>query len=835
MLGFRTQKLRIAGSGREARATGGEMVRRNHVTNLDFQCAATYSPRVCTVTPDCDPMPLSLKVFARTAAGTEFLSECVLEGDRVTVGRSKTCTLCLDDPEMVLSRVHAELEKIEVGYRLKVASKNSPMLVNGKTLAPGSEQEVRTGDTLTLDIYELEITNTGDPEFDPEATRVSTKPLRPAAEPRVGLQRFEPPAAHAPAATVSAPAVAAQSAELSAGRLLAGRFRIEEQIGAGSLGTVYRARDELRGEEIALKVMSPALLASEEARQRFAYEAKIAITLAHPNIVDTYDLQAGGANVFLSMELLRGQTLRSAMDQRKRVGQPWSEPEALEVIRQICEALTYAHQFTVHRDLRPENVWLSQAGVVKLMDFGIARGIAGSRIGHSSGLPDPYMAPEQAAGFGEADHRADQYAAGAILYEMLTGRAPSARSGSLGTLRADVSPGVSAAVDKAMSPRADDRFGSDALFFAALRGAGLPSVRATTAVAGAPPTSIVPLRSGMGKRIGVGAVAVAGVAAAAFFLWPMLEGVGADTEKTAKAEQKVALLDGEARSLIKLVESDRRELKESVAGSSREVERLEEQVRSAQSTQARAPLDAALREARLSARQMVALENKLRDQAEGPAGLPKAEGNLKAAATAAKGKDKAEAIRLLEETVTSLTRIRSEIAADRKTALAEQMHRRESLQAAESNALKEGEARTKAENDARVASARAASEARARAETEAAARTRAENEARSRAEAEAQARAENDARARAEADARTRAQMEARARAEADARDRAERAENEARARAEAQARAQAEAQARAQAEAERRAQAAADQRAKEERDQRNVEQVFRIIQRIAR
>ena len=308
-------------------------------------------------------MPLSLRLFARTASGTSFVGERVLEGERVTVGRSKQCTLSLDDPEMRMSRVHAELLKTAGGYLLKVTSKNAPVLVNGQPYASGSEVKVRVGDVLTLADYELAIVGTGESEAKPDATR---EPSTQSAAPDTGL-------------------------------------------GPGD-----------------------------------------------------------------------GQT----------------------------------------------------------------------------------------------------------------------------------------------------------------------------------------------KWLAIGAAAGAGVLALVL-LWPMLDGLVPDNEVRKNAEQEIASLEGQARGLIKLLESDRREFKEAVADSNREIERIEGLLRAAQSGQARAPLEAELREARNTARLNSDLDARVRDEVEGSRGLPKAEGDLGAAAVAAKGKDNKEAIRLLEGAVSSLTQIRSGIAADRKTAQAE--------------------------------------------------------------------------------------------------------------------------------------------------------------------
>lgn len=707
-------------------------------------------------------MPLTLKIYIHVAGGTTFAGERVLDGECVTIGRSKDCTLSLDDPEKYLSRVQAELLISDEGYLLKATSKHSPVLLNGEALSIDSEVMVRAGDTVTMDIYDLEIVSTGAPEGDPDATTIV-----PEADPEAtmifgGLSR-SPKAFQAGFAVRSGPPAAAPIISLQAGKLLAGRYRVDATLVASGMGTIYQAHDQLHSIDIALRMMPQELLASEQSRQRFMQEAKIAIKLTHPNIVSTYDVQADANQVFLTMELLSGQTLRAAMSERSRAGSKWTETEVLALIRPLCEALVYAHQSTVHRDIRPENVWLGDGGSVKLMDFGLVPGLPEGEItqaGPVTGVAGYYMAPEQLARSASVDHRADQYGLGVMIYEMLAGRVPAGRSEPLGTLRADVSAMLSAAVDKALSANPASRFGSDAQFLAALD-APKPS---TAPAAGASRAAAAPARPGAAaspatpattssrglKQLGIGIAAIA-AAVAVLLQWPLLTGLLPDGAEQKQIEQNIARLDGEAKALLKMVDSDQRDLKEAVAGANRDVERIAGQLRAARTNLERASLDVALREARNAAKLLTTLENKFRDQAAGPKGLPKAEGNLSAAVAAAKGADKAGSVRLLEETVASLTQMRASITDDRKAAQASQQRYQEEMRIVEARAIKEEEARLRAEAEARE-KALAESEARARAAF--AARARAESDARARAAAEAAAKAESDAREKAEADTR---------------------------------------------------------------------------------
>ena len=263
----------------------------------------------------------------------------------------------------------------------------------------------------------------------------------------------------------------AQILSLNPGDKLSGRFEIQQQIGAGGMGVVYRALDTNRDEAIALKVMQPGLLSNEGAKQRFMSEAKIAIGLSHPYIVKTYDVQKDGVYLYLTMELLQGQSLRDAMNARKQAGKVWTNEEVIGIATSLCDALSYAHNKTIHRDLKPENVWLEKDGQTKLMDFGIAKLLCGSQLTQTSTVMGTayYMAPEQLQGARDIDHRADQYAVSVMIYELLTGKVPTGRFKSLKDVKSDISPRLSDAVDKALENRAEDRYQNISSFLQALR------------------------------------------------------------------------------------------------------------------------------------------------------------------------------------------------------------------------------------------------------------------------------------------------------------------------------------------------------------------------------
>ena len=247
---------------------------------------------------------------------------------------------------------------------------------------------------------------------------------------------------------------------LRVGETLAGRYEIKEQIGIGGMGAVYRAFDQNRQQDIAIKVLLPHLIKSDTARERFLNEARLSSELSHPNIVNVFDVQFDGDYAFITMELLKGQNLRTYLDNLKAVRQEVTVKEATDIVSALCDALEYAHKKTVHRDIKPENIWIAEDGTIKLMDFGIARVMSAShatKTGTAMGTAY-YMAPEQLKGEGNIDGRADQYALGVLLYEMLVGEVPIGRALSLLKIRKDVPEFISNAVDRMISTKPNARF-----------------------------------------------------------------------------------------------------------------------------------------------------------------------------------------------------------------------------------------------------------------------------------------------------------------------------------------------------------------------------------------
>jgi serine/threonine protein kinase/beta-lactam-binding protein with PASTA domain len=215
--------------------------------------------------------------------------------------------------------------------------------------------------------------------------------------------------------------------DILVGRSLEGRYRILERIARGGMSTVYAAVDERLDRLVAVKVMSSALSADPAFSDRFAREARAAARLTHLNAVSVYDqgheLAQDGHHVFLVMELVEGRTMRELLRERGKL----SPAEAVSIMEPVLSALSAAHRAgLVHRDVKPENILLSDDGVVKVADFGLARAVEADAAATRTGLmmgTVAYCAPEQISN-GSADPRSDVYSAGVVLFELLTGAPP---------------------------------------------------------------------------------------------------------------------------------------------------------------------------------------------------------------------------------------------------------------------------------------------------------------------------------------------------------------------------------------------------------------------------
>ena len=235
------------------------------------------------------------------------------------------------------------------------------------------------------------------------------------------------------------------SGVLQGGAQSASRYALHGELGRGGMAVVYRATDTVLGRDVALKFIADEALGRREFREMFLREARSVAQLNHPNIVTIYDVGSLEGRTFIAMELVEGQTLEHHVVEQKKL----SVVEALRATLQVLQALEYAHgRQIIHRDIKPSNMMRTASGGVKLMDFGLAKSVDhATKASVIAGTP-AYMPPEQFAGQ-NVDHRADLYAVGVSLFEMLTGELPfpsPLRTGEAPSVRALV-PQVPALVD----------------------------------------------------------------------------------------------------------------------------------------------------------------------------------------------------------------------------------------------------------------------------------------------------------------------------------------------------------------------------------------------------
>ncbi len=307
---------------------------------------------------------------------------------------------------------------------------------------------------------------------------------------------------------------------------IADRYRIDGTLGAGGMATVYRAHDVRHDRAVAIKVIHPELAAVLGA-ERFLAEIKTTAALQHPHILPLFDSGQADGLLYYVMPLVSGESLRARLDRETQL----PLDEAVHIACAVADALEHAHaRGVVHRDIKPENLLL-QDGHALVADFGIALAVqsaGGGRLtqtGLSLGTPQ-YMAPEQAMGERVVDRRADVFAMGAVLYEMLTGEPPftgpsaqaivakvlTAEPQRPSALRPTIPPALEAALLKALQKLPADRHASAAAFAAALRGGTPESIglapSAATLRAGAPASRRWTMPVLVATSLGMSAVAL---------------------------------------------------------------------------------------------------------------------------------------------------------------------------------------------------------------------------------------------------------------------------------------------------------------------------------------
>jgi len=302
------------------------------------------------------------------------------------------------------------------------------------------------------------------------------------------------------------------------GKIIGGKYELIRLIGEGGMGAVYEARHVEIRQHVALKLLHHQLARDQEIRQRFFREAMSAGEIGHENIIEMHDIGRDvTGSIYLVMELLKGESLAERI---RRMG-ALDVQASTDIMLQVLDALRASHEKgIVHRDMKPENVFLCRLGgrddFVKILDFGIAKvkdpvdGESLTRTGTMLGTA-AYMAPEQIAGDREADHRMDIYACGIILYQMLVGRVPFDATSvhgviykimnedppPLGDLKSGLPGGLEAAVRRAISRNRDHRFQTAADFAASLVPYGSGRIvlgRSSRLPAAAPATTLAPTR-----------------------------------------------------------------------------------------------------------------------------------------------------------------------------------------------------------------------------------------------------------------------------------------------------------------------------------------------------
>ena len=260
-----------------------------------------------------------------------------------------------------------------------------------------------------------------------------------------------------------------------------GQYEIRDLLGEGGIGQVHAAFDTVLQREVAMKSLRPELLSDANFVDRFRAEATSLARLNHPNITTLYSLIPDGKNLYMVMELVRGHTLDDILAKRNA---PLDLRESLAIISQAADGLAYAHSMgVIHRDIKPSNLMVAENGVLKIMDFGIARVRGTQRLTRSGSIVGTlaYMAPEQLRGE-EGDEACDLYSLAIVLYEMLTGTPPFSATSEYDLMQAQINqkpdrliprvPGldsrIESAILRALSKKPDQRFASTRAFSDAL-------------------------------------------------------------------------------------------------------------------------------------------------------------------------------------------------------------------------------------------------------------------------------------------------------------------------------------------------------------------------------
>lgn len=242
----------------------------------------------------------------------------------------------------------------------------------------------------------------------------------------------------------------------NSGKVIAGRYEVIRTLGRGGIGKVFLCHDRKHNRQVALKMLRTKYKDNERAAERFAREVMLVRQLNHPCIVKIYDARRDNDTLFYTMEYVEGKTVRQWMKERGQL----EFGSVVRVLSLIAHALEHAHTVTIHRDISPENVMVLHDGMVRLLDFGLAKlndpSQAMTMIGASLGKL-AYVAPEQRMNAAKVDRRADIYPLGVMFFEMLTGKLPQPGL-SFGKLRPDLPKSCEAFLERAMAQDPEKRF-----------------------------------------------------------------------------------------------------------------------------------------------------------------------------------------------------------------------------------------------------------------------------------------------------------------------------------------------------------------------------------------
>ncbi|HET9531412.1 MAG TPA: protein kinase, partial [Blastocatellia bacterium] len=288
-----------------------------------------------------------------------------------------------------------------------------------------------------------------------------------------------------------------------------GNYRITEKIGEGGMGAVFKGIDMMLEREVAIKVLRPEYASQPELVERFRSEAVTLAKLNHPNIATLHGFFRQGNDFFMVMEFLRGEPLDSIIERSGAM----PVDRAVTLFCHALEGIGHAHSLgIIHRDIKPANIMLTDKGVVKVMDFGIARVLGTARMTRQGSIVGTiaYMSPEQIQGF-ESDARADIYSLGILLYEMLTGRVPFINDTEFSLMMAQIQemptpprtfaphipPAIEQAIMRSLNKQPEARFQSVSEFRSALEwGQGLTPAQSAQPRQTAPPTRLATDPSG---------------------------------------------------------------------------------------------------------------------------------------------------------------------------------------------------------------------------------------------------------------------------------------------------------------------------------------------------